>query len=187
MNEFFVDRISSFAAHLYWFLQRKKGYTLRCCQKIQSSWFVVQDALQAPDATWDSATYMATTLQSLAHFSFDADMASLGVRDIAPELLEELERKHPGRKQVFSMEAMEKAAVFMQIKPGYGTNFSQVGFNTSAISENTHTTTGQQSLQLVTSVEAESNLSQARQEFQCLYMRLWKMSPAHTIFSKGVD
>jgi hypothetical protein len=73
-------------------------------------------------------------------------MASLGIKDIVPELLEELERKCQGRKQVFSTEAIKKVVVFMQIKPGKGTNFSQVGSNTSAISENTHTTTGQQSL-----------------------------------------
>jgi hypothetical protein len=60
-----------------------------------SSWFVVQDALQVLDAMWDSDTYMATTLQSLAHSSFDADMASLGIGGIAPELLRGLERKHP--------------------------------------------------------------------------------------------
>jgi hypothetical protein len=53
-------------------------------------------------------------------------MASLGIRDIVPELLEELERKRPGRKQVFSTEMIEKVLVFMQIKPGNGTNFSQV-------------------------------------------------------------
>jgi hypothetical protein len=62
----------------------------------------------------------STTLQSLAHSSFDADMASLGIGDIAPELLEELERKRPGQKQVLSTEAMEWVAGFMQIKPGNG-------------------------------------------------------------------
>jgi hypothetical protein len=87
-----------------------------------SSWFVVQDALQAPDTTWDLATYTAKTLQSLAHSSFNADMTSLGTGEIAPELLEELERKRPGRKQVFSTEVMEKVAALMQIKPGNGTN-----------------------------------------------------------------
>ncbi len=107
---------------------------------------MVQDALQAPDVTWDLATYTATTLQSLAHSSFDADMASLRIRDIAPELLEELERKHPGRKQFTSTEAIEKLAAFVQIKPVNGTNFSQVRSNALAISENTHTTTSQQSL-----------------------------------------
>jgi hypothetical protein len=69
---------------------------------------------------------MATTLQSLAYSSFDADMVSLGIGDIAPELFEVLKRKHPGRKQVFSTEAMVRVAGFMQIKPGNGTNFSQV-------------------------------------------------------------
>ena len=54
----------------------------------------------------------------------------------------------------------------MQIKANDGANFSQIGSNALAISENTHTTTGQQSLWLVTSAEVESNLSQARQEFQ---------------------
>ena len=75
-------------------------------------------------------------------------------------------------------------AGFMQIKPSDGTNFSQIGSNASAILENTHTTTGQQSLRLVTSAEVESNLSQACQEFQCLCMRLREMSPDHTIFSE---
>ncbi len=126
-----------------------------------SSQFTVQDALQAPDAKWGLVTYTATTLQSLSHSSFNANMVSLGIRDIAPELLEELEEKCGGGKQMFSTEAMERVAGFMQIKPVDGTNFSQIGSNTSAISENTHTTTSQQSLRLVTSAEVESNLSQA--------------------------
>jgi hypothetical protein len=88
------------------------------------------------------------------------------------------------KKQMFSMEAMEQVAGFMQIKPSDGTNFSQIGSNASAILENTHTTTGQQSLRLVTSAEVESNLSQACQEFQRLCMRLWEMSPDYKIFSK---
>ncbi len=83
---------------------------------------------------------------------------------------------------MFSMEAIERVAGFMQIKPSDGTNFSQIGSNALAISENTHTTTGQQSLYSVTSAEVESNHSQAYHEFQCLCMRLWEMSPDHTIF-----
>jgi hypothetical protein len=70
----------------------------------------------------------------------------------------------------------------MQIKPSDGTNFSQIGSNATAISENTHASTGQQSLHLVTSAEVDSDLSQACQEFQCLCMRLQEMSPDHTIF-----
>jgi hypothetical protein len=62
---------------------------------------------------------------------------------------------------VFSIEAMKWVAGFMQIKPGDGTNFSQVGSNALVISENTHTTTGKHSLQLVASAEVESNLFQA--------------------------
>jgi hypothetical protein len=42
--------------------------------------------------------YNPSDFQRLAHSSFDADMASLGIRDIAPGLLEELKRKRPGRK-----------------------------------------------------------------------------------------
>ncbi len=122
------------------------------------------------------------TLQSLSHSSFDADMASLGIGDIAPELLEELERRCRAKQQMFSMEAMERVAGFMQIKPSDGTNFSQIESNALAISENTHTTTGQQSLRSVTSAEVESNLSRACQEFQRLCMHLWEMSPDHTIF-----
>jgi hypothetical protein len=49
-------------------------------------------------------------------------LASIEIRDIAPELLEELERKRPGRKQVFSTEAMEWVVGLMQIKPGNGIN-----------------------------------------------------------------
>ena len=79
-TELYVDRIyGSLVSHLYWYLCWEKGYTLRCCQKMLSSWFTVQDTLQAPDAKWDSATYTATTLQSLSHSSFDANMASLEV------------------------------------------------------------------------------------------------------------
>ncbi len=62
--------------------------------------------------------YNPSDFQRLAHSSFDADMASLGIKDIVPELLEELERKCQGRKQVFSTEAIKKVVVFMQIKPG---------------------------------------------------------------------
>jgi hypothetical protein len=107
-TELYVDRIyGSLASHLYWYSCWEKGYTLWCCQKMLSSWFTVQDTLQAPDAKWDSATYTATTLQSLSHSSFDANMASPRIRDIVPELLEELKRRHGAKKQIFSMEAME--------------------------------------------------------------------------------
>jgi hypothetical protein len=55
-NEIFVDRISgSFAAHLYRYLRKEKGYMIRCCQKMLSGWLVMQDALQASSArlpTW---------------------------------------------------------------------------------------------------------------------------------------
>jgi hypothetical protein len=92
--ELYVDRISgNLASHLYWYLRWEKGYTIRCCQKMLSSWFTVQDALQVPDAKWDLVIYTAMTLQSLSHSTFDADMASLGIGDIAPELLEELEKR----------------------------------------------------------------------------------------------
>ena len=74
-------------AHLYWYLRWEKGFTQHCCQKMLLSWFTVQDALQAPYAKWDLDTYTAMTLKSIAHLSFDADMASLGIGDIAPELL----------------------------------------------------------------------------------------------------
>ena len=110
-------------------------------------------------------------------------MASLGIGDIAPELLEEMEKKQVGKKQqMFSMEAMERVAGFMQIKPNNGANFSRICSNTFALSENTHTTTGLQPLWLVTSAEVESNLSQACQVFQRLCMRLHEMLPDHTIF-----
>ncbi len=55
--------------------------------------------------------YNPSDFQSHAHSSFDADMASLGIKDIVPELLEELERKRQGRKQVFSTEAIKKVVV----------------------------------------------------------------------------
>ena len=87
-TELFLNWISGgFGAHLYWYLCREKGYTQRCCWKMPSSWFAVQDALQAPDAKRDPATYTVTTLKSITNLSFDADMASLGIGDIAPELL----------------------------------------------------------------------------------------------------
>jgi hypothetical protein len=109
----------------------------------------------------------------------------IGGVGVGPGLLEEKERKRAEKnQQMFSTETMERVAGFMQIKPINRANFSQTRSNASAILKNTHTTTGQQSLRLVTSAEVESNLLQACQEFQRLCMRLREMLLNHTIFSE---
>jgi hypothetical protein len=118
----------------------------------------MEGALQALDVMWDSATDKATTLHSLAHSSFDADMASLEIRDIAPELLKELKRKHIGKKQLFNTEAMEWVARICRSSQVIGQTSLRLD-RTHQLYQSTHTNTSQQSLRLVTSAEVKSNLS----------------------------
>jgi hypothetical protein len=68
-------------------------------------------------------------------------MAKLGVVDIAPELLQEMsdQSKH---KQQFNMEAMQKVADHMNLKPCEDAQFSQVNSMASALTVNTHITDG---------------------------------------------
>jgi hypothetical protein len=54
----------------------------------------------------------------------------------------------------------------------------------SALTVNTHTTDGNQSLRSVTSMQVESDLGRAREEFHMLAVHLWKLAPDHAIFEK---
>jgi hypothetical protein len=108
-------------------------------------------------------------------------MHSLGVVNVPPELLAEMQ-KGSRRKQHFNTEAMQRVDEQMQFKTTDGTNFSQVGSNASVLTDNTHTTDGQESVCLVTSAAVEANLLRARQEFHRLSMRLREMCPDHPVF-----
>jgi hypothetical protein len=93
------------------------------------------------DSSWNSATYRATPLQCLPHQAYVQDMTKLGIVDIAPELLQEMsyQSKH---KQQFNMEAMQKVAGHMNLKPCEGAQFSQVNSMALALMVNPHTTDG---------------------------------------------
>jgi hypothetical protein len=110
-------------------------------------------------------------------------MAKLGVVDIALELLQEMsdQSKH---KQQFNMEAMQKVADHMNLKPCEGAQFSQVNSMVLALTVNTHTMDGNQCLRSVTSMQIESDLGRAREEFHTLAMHLWELAPDHTIFEE---
>jgi hypothetical protein len=131
--------------HIYQYPHKEKHFTRRCCQAILGSWFDAKEGLRAMGSSWDSATYRATPLQCLPHQAYLQDMAKLGVVDIAPELLQEMSDRSK-HKQQFNMEAMQKVADHMILKPCESAQFSRFNSMASALTVNTHTTDGNQSL-----------------------------------------
>ncbi len=170
-------------AHIYQYLHKEKHFTRRCCQAILGFWFDTTEGLRAMNSSWDLATYRATSLQCLPHQAYVQDMAKLGVVDIAPELLQEMsdQSKH---KQQFIMEAMQKVADHMNLKQCEGAQFSQVNSMALALTVNTHTTDGNQSLHSITSMQVESDLGMAWEEFHTLAVHLWELAPDHAIFEE---
>jgi hypothetical protein len=69
------------------------------------------------DSIWDLVTYRATPC--LPHQAYIQDMAKLGLVDINPELLQEMNDRSK-HKQQFNMEAMQKVADHMNLKPCEG-------------------------------------------------------------------
>ena len=61
------------------------------------------------------------------------------------------------------MEAMQKVADHMNLKPCEGAQFSQVNSMTLALTVNTDTMDGNQSLHSITSMQVESDLGRARE------------------------
>ncbi len=107
-------------------------------------------------------------------------MAKLGIVKFAPELLQKMsdQSKH---KQQFNMEAMQKVADHMKLKPCGGAQFSQVNSMALALTVNTHNMDGNQSLCSVTSMQVESDLGRACEEFHMLAVHLWELAPDHAI------
>jgi hypothetical protein len=110
-------------------------------------------------------------------------MAKLGVVDIAPELLREMsdQLKH---KQQFNMKAMQKVADHMNLKPCESAQFSQVNSMALALTVNTHTINGNQSLRSVTSMQVELDLGRECKEFHTLAVHLWELALDHAIFEE---
>ncbi len=135
------------------------------------------------DSSWDLATYRVTPLQCLPHQAYVQDMAKPGVVDIAPELLQEISDRSK-HKQQFNLEAMQKVADHMNLKLCERAQFSQVNSMASALTVNTHTMDGNQSLRSVTSMQIESDLGRAREEFHMLAVHLWELDPDHAIFEE---
>ncbi len=110
-------------------------------------------------------------------------MAKLGIVDIAPELLQRMSDRSK-HKQQFTMEAMQKVADHMNLKPCKGAQFSQVNSMTSALTINTHTMDGNQSLCFITSTQIELDLGRAREEFHMLTVRQQELALDHPIFEE---
>jgi hypothetical protein len=184
VNEQFVSYFAkSPCAHIYQYLYKEKHFTRRCCQAILGSWFEAKEGLRAMDSSWDLATYRATPLQCLPHQAYVQKMAKLGIVDIAPELLQEMSDRSK-HKQQFNTEAMQKVADHMNLKQCEGAQFSQVNSTASALMVNTHTMDGNQSLRSITSMQVESDLCRAWEEFHMLAVHLWELAPDHTIFEE---
>jgi hypothetical protein len=132
------------------------------------------------NSSWDLATYRATPLQCLPHQTYVQDMAKLGVVDIAPELLQEMSDRSK-HKQQFNMEAIQKVADHMNLKPCEGAQFSQVNSMDLALMVNTHTTDGNQFLHSVTSMQVKLDLGRARKGFHMLAVHLWELALDHAI------
>jgi hypothetical protein len=79
---------------------------------------------------------------------------------------------------------MQKVADHMNLKPCEDAQFSQVNSMALALTVNTHTTDGNQSLCSVTSMQVESDLGRAREGFHMLVVRLWELAPDHAIFKE---
>jgi hypothetical protein len=171
------------AAHVYLYLCEVRHYSRRCLQVIVQDWFLPEQAMEVYDSKWDPATYSATTLRSISTLTYDKDMEALGVVDISPELLAEMQQGSK-RKQQFDTEAMQRVAEHMRFRPSDGADFLQVGSNASVLTETSHTTTGQDSICSVTSEVVSANLMSARQEFHRLAFTLRKMCPNHAIFEE---
>jgi hypothetical protein len=82
------------------------------------------------------------------------------------------------------MEAMQKVADHMNLKPCEGAQFSQVNSMVLALTANTHTTDGNQSLRSITSMQVESNLGRAGKEFNMLAVNLQELALDHAIFEE---
>jgi hypothetical protein len=98
-------------------------------------------------------------------------MAKLGLVGIAPELLQEMSDRSK-HKQQFNMEAIQKVVDHMNLKSCEGTQFSQINSVALVLTVNTHTMDGNQSLCSITSMQVESELGRAREEFHMLAMCL---------------
>ena len=136
--------------------------------------------MEVYDSKWNPATYSATTLRSISTPTYNKDMEALGVVDILPELLAEMQ-KGSKRKQQFDTEAMQQVVEHMRFCPSDGADFSQVGSGALVLIETSHTTTGQDSICSVTSEVVSANLMSACQEFHRLAFAFCKMCPNHAI------
>jgi hypothetical protein len=184
VNEQFVSYFAKcLCTHIYQYIRKEKHFTCRCCQAILGSWFDAKEGLRAMNSSSDSPMYRATPLQCLPHQAYIWDMAKLGVVDIARELLREMSdwSKH---KQQFNTEAMQKVADRMNLKPCESALFSRVNSMASALTVNTHTMGGSQSLRPITSMQVESELGRACKEFHMLAVHLWELAPDHAIFEE---
>jgi hypothetical protein len=110
-------------------------------------------------------------------------MAKLGIVHIAPELLQEMsdQSKH---KQQFNTKAMQKVADQMNLKLCEGEQFSQFNSMALALTVNTHTMDGNQSLRFITSMQVELDLGRAHKKFHMLAVHLWELAPDHAIFEE---
>jgi hypothetical protein len=82
------------------------------------------------------------------------------------------------------MEVMQKVVDHLNLKPCEGAQFSQVNSMTLALTVNTHTTDGNQSLRSVTSMQVELDLGRAREEFHTLAVHLQELALDHAIFEE---
>ncbi len=79
---------------------------------------------------------------------------------------------------------MQKVADHMNLKPCEGAQCSQVNSMALALKVYTHTTDGNQSLCSVTSMQVESDLGRAGEEFYRLAIYPWELAPDHSIFEE---
>jgi hypothetical protein len=82
------------------------------------------------------------------------------------------------------MEAMQKVADHMNLKPCEGAQFSQVNLMALALTVNTHTMDGNQSFCSITSMQIELDLGRACKIFHMLAVHLQELAPDHAIFEK---
>jgi hypothetical protein len=72
----------------------------------------------------------------------------------------------------------------MNLKPCEDAQFSQINSMALALTVNTHTMDGNQSLRSFTSMQVELDLGRARKVFHTLAVQLWELAPDHAIFEE---
>ena len=190
LNEAAVRSITDLASHMYQWLTKEKGYTLRSTNAILAG-FTDQLRLSARDSTWDHEAFTAKSLSVATRSTFAQNMMNRG---IAPGgsafLIEDIKRlstpspnaNAAAPRPEFSSDAMQRVAEAMRFrdKPGYNVT---TGDNGSVLTDSSHVTDGAASNRSVTTTDVQARLPDMRMELNSLKDELAELSPSDPLFN----